>query len=338
MYSFNEIISSLNNKNDLSKDEAFFISESMFKGTLSDSEIKNVLVALNTKGICTDEVVGFAKAMRKISTKVVTDEKVIDCCGTGGDGMNTFNISTCSAFISAASGVKVAKHGNKAITSNSGSADVLHDAGAKLDLSPEKVSQCINEVNFGFMFAPLHHQAMKNVAASRKEIAPNKTIFNMLGPITNPANAQIQLIGVFDKSAMHLVADSLMELGTSKAIVLNSRDGMDEASIYTETDIIEIKDSIKTQYTINPKDYGITGKDFDSIKTSNDKSSLDFIFSVINNEESDAKEICVLNAALSVMLYKDIELNDSISQCRESLSEYKVRDKFNQYIDFTNQV
>ena len=338
MYSFKEIISSLNNKNDLSKEQAFFISESMFKGTLSDSEIKNVLVVMNAKGICTDEVVGFAEAMRKISTKVVTDEKVIDCCGTGGDGINTFNISTCSAFISAASGVKVAKHGNKAITSNSGSADVLHDAGAKLDLSPEKVSQCINEVNFGFMFAPLHHQAMKNVAASRKEIAPNKTIFNMLGPITNPANAQIQLIGVFDKSAMHLVADSLMQLGTSKAIVLNSRDGMDEASIYTETDIIEIKDRVKTQYTINPKDYGITGKNIDSIKTSNEKSSLDFIFSVINNEESDAKEICILNAALSVMLYKDIELNDSIEQCRESLSEYKVRDKFNQYIDFTNQI
>ena len=137
---------------------------------------------------------------------------------------------------------------------------------------------------------------------------------------------------------MHLVADSLMELGTSKAIVLNSRDGMDEASIYTETDIIEIKDNVKTQYTINPKEYGIAGKNLDSIKTSNERSSLDFIFSVINNEESDAKEICVLNAALSVMLYKDIELTDSIAQCRDSLSEYKVRDKFNQYIDFTNQV
>ena len=160
----------------------------------------------------------------------------------------------------------------------------------------------------------------------------------MLGPITNPANAQIQLIGVFGKSTMHLVADSLMELGTSRAIVLNSRDGMDEASIYAATDIIEIKDNVKTQYTIDPKDYGITGKNLDTIKTSNEKSSLDFLFSVINNEESDAKEICVLNAALSVMLYRDIELNDSIAQCRESLSEYKVRDKFNQYIDFTNQV
>ena len=338
MYSFKEIISSLNDKNNLSKDEAFSISESMFEGTLTDSEIKNVLVALNAKGICTDEVVGFAKAMRKISTKVLTDEKVVDCCGTGGDGINTFNISTCSAFISAASGVKVAKHGNKAITSNSGSADVLHDAGAKLDLSPEKVSHCISEVNFGFMFAPLHHQAMKNVAASRKKIAPNKTIFNMLGPITNPANAQIQLIGVFDKNAMQLVADSLMELGTSRALVLNSRDGMDEASIYAETDIVEIKDNVKTQYTINPKDYGISGNNIETIKTNNQKSSLDFLFSVINNEESDAKEICILNSALSVMLYKDIELNDAIAQCRESLSEYKVRDKFNQYIDFTNQV
>ena len=160
----------------------------------------------------------------------------------------------------------------------------------------------------------------------------------MLGPITNPANAQIQLIGVFDINTMQLVADSLMELGTSKALVLNSRDGMDEASIYAETDIVEIKDNVKTQYTINPKDYGISGKNIDAIKTNSQKSSLDFIFSVINNEESDAREICILNAALSVMLYKDIELNEAIAQCRESLSEYKVRDKFNQYIDFTNQV
>ena len=274
----------------------------------------------------------------KYQLRFLLDEKVIDCCGTGGDGLNTFNISTCAAFIAAATGAKVAKHGNKAVTSKSGSADLLHDAGAKLDLSPEQVSDCIKNINFGFMFAPLHHKAMKNVAASRKSIAPNKTIFNMLGPITNPANAQLQIIGVFDKDAMKIIADSLLELETSRAIVLTSRDGMDEASIYTQTDIIEINAGRQTEYTIDPREYGISGKDINSIKTTNDKSSLDFIFSVINNDNSDAKEICILNAALSVMLYKDVELGDAIEQCRKSLEEHLVRDKFNQYIDYTNQV
>ena len=338
MFNLDQIVSSLKDKKNLSKDESFYISEKMFEGALSDSEIKDILILLNEKGIATAEVVGFAQAMRQISTKASTDEKVIDCCGTGGDGLNTFNISTCAAFIAAASGAKVAKHGNKAITSKSGSADLLHDAGAKLDLSPEQVSECIKNINFGFMFAPLHHKAMKNVAASRKSIAPNKTIFNMLGPITNPANAQLQIIGVFDKDAMQLIADALLELETSRAIVLTSRDGMDEASIYTQTDVIEINAGKKIEYAIDPREYGISGKDIYSIKTNDDKSSLDIIFSVINNDESDAKEICILNAALSVMLYKDIELGDAIKQCRKSVEEYLVRDKFNQYIDYTNQV
>ncbi len=160
----------------------------------------------------------------------------------------------------------------------------------------------------------------------------------MLGPITNPANAQLQIIGVFDKDAMQLIADSLLELETSRAIVLTSRDGMDEASIYTQTDVIEINAGKQIEYAIDPREYGIAGKDINGIKTNDDKSSLDIIFSVINNDESDAKEICILNAALSVMLYKDIELGDAIKQCRKSVEEYLVRDKFNQYVDYTNQV
>ena len=252
--------------------------------------------------------------------------------------MNTFNISTCSSFIAAACGVKVAKHGNKAITSSSGSADLLHDAGAKIDLNPEQVKKCIETINFGFMFAPLHHKAMKNVASTRKSIAPQKTIFNMLGPITNPANAKIQLIGVYDKTVMNLVANALLKLGTSRAIILNSRDGLDEASIYDKTDILEIKNNSIESYTIDSSDYGIRGKNFDSIRTNQNISSLEIIFSIINNENSDAKEIAILNSALLVMLYKEITLEDAIKECRNSLEAYLVRDKFNQYIDFTNQV
>ena len=338
MYNFTEIVSKLQNSINLTQDEACYISQQMFKGELKENNIIEVLSLLNTKEIYPDELIGFARAMREISTKVEIDEKVIDCCGTGGDGSGTFNISTCAAFIAAACDIKVAKHGNKAITSKSGSADLLHDAGAKIDLNPTQVSECIKQVNFGFMFAPMHHQAMKNVAESRKKIAPNKTIFNMLGPITNPAQAKLQLIGVYDQKSMNLIADALVELGTDRALILNSRDGMDEASIYTETDVIEIIGSKKTNYSIDPKKHNITCSNIDNIKTTDNKSSLDIVFSVINNEDSDAKEISLFNAALSVMLYKEISLDEAIKQCRDALNEYKVRDKFNQYIDFTNQV
>jgi anthranilate phosphoribosyltransferase len=338
MYSFEDIQAILSKGNDLSIKEACFVSEKMFEGCLDDNQIKEILILLNRKNICTEELIGFATAMRKISTKVDINEKIIDSCGTGGDGIGTFNISTCASFIAAACDVKIAKHGNKAITSTSGSADLLHDAGAKIDLKPEHVSKCIRNVNFGFMFAPLHHKAMKNVANSRKSLAPEKTIFNMLGPITNPANAKIQLIGTYNQNAMNLIANALLELGTKSALVLNSRDGMDEASIYDVTDVIEIKDNNIKRYTIDPIKYDLGGHDIESIKTNNEISSLDIIYSVINNSDSDARKISVLNAALLVMLYKEIDLEDAISQCNDSLDNYLVRDKFNQYIDFTNQV
>ena len=338
MYKFDEIYDCLKSGNDLSIEHAFYISEKMFEGALDDKKIKDVLLSLNEKGVCIDELVGFAKSMREISSKVEIDEKVIDSCGTGGDGMNTFNISTCSSFIAAACGVKVAKHGNKAITSSSGSADLLHDAGAKIDLNSEQVKKCIETTNFGFMFAPLHHKAMKNVASTRKSLAPQKTIFNMLGPITNPANAKIQLIGVYDKTAMNLVANALLKLGTNRAIVLNSRDGLDEASIYAPTDILEIKNSNIESYSINSSEFGINGKSLDTIKTDDNTSSLEIIFSIFNNENSDAKEIAILNSAILVMLYKDCSLKNAIDECRHSLETYSVREKFNQYIDFTNQV
>lgn len=338
MYNFEEITDYLKSGNDLSTDHASYISEKIFEGTLNDEQIKDILLSLNKKGVCIDELVGFAKSMRKISSKVEINEKIIDSCGTGGDGMNTFNISTCSSFIAAACGVKIAKHGNKAITSTSGSADLLHDAGAKIDLDPEQVKKCIETINFGFMFAPLHHKAMKNVASTRKSLSPQKTIFNMLGPITNPANAKIQLIGVYDKTVMNLVANALLKLGTNRAIILNSRDGLDEASIYAKTDILEINNNSIKSYSIDSREYDIKGNDFNSIKTNENRSSLDIIFSIFNNESTDAKEIAILNSALLVMLYKETTLEDAIAECRKSLETYSVRDKFNQYIDFTNQV
>jgi anthranilate phosphoribosyltransferase len=179
---------------------------------------------------------------------------------------------------------------------------------------------------------------MKNVAKTRKNIAPEKTIFNMLGPITNPANAKIQLIGVYSKDVMNLIANALLELGTTRALIVNSRDGLDEASIYAKTDILEIKNNNIESYSIDAKDYGINGDSIEGIKTNTDRSSLDIIYTVINNVDSDAKRIALLNAGLLVMLFKDISLEEALLECNSALENYLVRDKFNQYIDFTNQV
>lgn len=339
MSDINQIINKLENGYDLSIEEAHYVSQRMFEGLLSDETIVNILSSINTKGISINEVIGFATSMRKISKKVDINFNVIDSCGTGGDGIGTFNISTCASFIAAACGVKVAKHGNKAITSASGSADLLHDAGAKIDLDPEQVKKCIQNINFGFMFAPLHHQAMKNVASARKSLAPNKTIFNLLGPITNPAAAKKQLIGVYNKESMKLLSQALLKLGTDRTIILNSRDGLDEASIYDITDVIEIRNNEVIEYSIDSKEYKLNGDDLKSILTSDSRSSLEITLSVFNNEESDAYKIAILNASLLVMLYKDYQdLNDAIAECKKAIASYDVRNKFNQYIDFTNQV
>ena len=339
MSNIDNIVSKLDHGNNLSVEESSYVSNQMFNGLMSDDQIIKVLEFINKNGVSINEIIGFATSMRKISKKVSLNFKVIDSCGTGGDGLGTFNISTCSSFIAAACGVKIAKHGNKAITSSSGSADLLHDAGAKIDLNPEQVRKCIEELNFGFMFAPMHHQAMKNVANARKAISPNKTIFNLLGPITNPAGADIQLIGVYNVHSMKLLAQALLKLGTRRAILVNSKDGLDEASIYDLTYVTEIKDNKIAEYTINPDDYHLKGKELKNIITDSHKSSLDMTLAVFNNEDSDALKIAVLNASLLVMLYKDCDtINDAITECMEALSNYSVRDKFNQYIDFTNQV
>ena len=225
------IIDKLKNKKNLNRDEIKTFMSSVFEGNVSESDLTDVLVLLNNKEVTSDELTGCAQSMRDVSKKVLTEHRVVDNCGTGGDGIGTFNISTASSFIAASCGAYVAKHGNKAITSSSGSADLLLEAGANIELSPNQVSKCIDQINFGFMFAPLHHQAMKYVAPSRKKIAPKKTIFNLLGPLTNPANSKIQLIGVYTKEKMKIIAESLRNLGVDRAMIVHSDDGLDEISI-----------------------------------------------------------------------------------------------------------
>ncbi|MEC9206246.1 MAG: anthranilate phosphoribosyltransferase [Pseudomonadota bacterium] len=333
------IINKLENKTDLDRNEIKEFMTSVFNGDVQEDELTNVLILLNNKGITSDELTGCAQSMRQVSKKVSTKYQTIDNCGTGGDGIGTFNISTASSFIAASCGVHIAKHGNKAITSSSGSADLLMEAGANIDLLPEQISKCIDKINFGFMFAPLHHQAMKHVVGSRKKIAPKKTIFNLLGPLTNPAESKIQLIGVYSKEKIELVAESLKNLGTNRAMIVHSEDGLDEISIFSKTHVAEIKDSNINYYTIDPNDYFSNEGSLQDLIVKETRDSLSMVCSVFDNKEGPALNICLINAAALLYLSgKESTLKQAIKVCKESIIKGKVKQKFLDYIEFTKHL
>ena len=334
-----EIITKLKRNQDIDQDESILFMRSVFKGEVEQDVLTEILILLNNKGITSNELTGFAQSMREVSKKVITNREVVDNCGTGGDGIGTFNISTTASFIAASCDVPIAKHGNKAITSNSGSADVLTQAGANINLSPEQVALCIETINIGFMFAPLHHEAMKHVVASRKKIAPEKTIFNLLGPLTNPANSKIQLIGVYEKEKLQLVADTLKNLGAKRAMIVHSEDGLDEISIFNKTNVAEINNSDVIYYTINPDDYNLMDGNMSDILASNTSDSLSLMESVFNNNIGPALNISIINAASLLYLSgTEKSLESAIMACRDAVKDGKAKNKFKEFITFTNNI
>ena len=332
-----DLINKLKSKNNLSQNEAKEFIDSVLQGEIKKNILTDFLKLLNAKGFCSSELTGFAEAMREVSNKVHYDGDIVDNCGTGGDGLKTFNISTTASLIASSSGVCVAKHGNKAITSNSGSADILESAGINIKLTPQQVSVCLEKLNFGFMFAPLHHSSMKYVAESRREIAPEKTIFNLLGPLTNPAGAEKQLIGVYSESLMEIVAETLINLGTKRAMIIHSYDGMDEISIYDKTHVIEINNSEMRRYDIDPSKYFSCNSSISSIIVNDAKQSLAMMMSVLKNEDTPARMISLINAAALVYLSgKSESISDGIDICKNSLETNSTYDKLSQIIELTN--
>ena len=235
------------NKTDLSQDEMRSVMQNIMTGECTDAQIAGLLVGLRSKGETVDEITAAAHVMRELASRVhINQEDLIDTCGTGGDGSNTFNISTTSAFVVAAAGGHVAKHGNRSVSSKSGSADVLEAAGVKLELIPEQIAQCIEKIGIGFMFAPVHHSAMKHAVAPRRELGV-RTLFNVLGPLTNPAGAKRQVMGVFSRDWLVTLATVLQNLGSKQVMIVHSEDGLDEISISAPTCIAELKNGkIKT--------------------------------------------------------------------------------------------
>ena len=292
----NNIINNIN----LSREDMHSIMRTIMSGEATPAQIAGFLVALRIKGETVDEITGAAEVMRELATKVYLDKtNLIDTCGTGGDSSNTFNISTTSAFVVAASGARVAKHGNRSVSSKSGSADVLEAAGINIELDAKQVTSCIENVGIGFMFAPMHHRAMKHAIGPRRELGL-RTLFNVLGPLTNPASAPNQVIGVFDKKWLTPLAETLNQLGSKHVLVVHSEDGMDEISISAKTFISELKNNEINNYEISPDDFGIKNFNINDFSVDNIDESLTMMKSVFDNNNNAAKAIVSLNAGAAI--------------------------------------
>ncbi len=285
---------------DLTEEQMRSVMRLIMTGEATPAQIGGFLIGLRMKGETVDEIAAAAEVMRELAAHVgVSGPHLVDTCGTGGDGASTFNISTASAFVVAAAGGKVAKHGNRSISSKSGSADVLEAAGVNLELTPEQVAECVNEVGVGFMFAPKHHSAMKHAIGPRKEMAV-RTLFNVLGPLTNPASAPNQVLGVFSEELVEPLANVLAKLGSEHVLVVHAEDGMDEISIGAPTKVAELKDGKVTSYTIKPEDFAISRGDVSRLAVEGAEQSLAMVKSVFANKSGPARDIVVLNAGAAI--------------------------------------
>ncbi len=286
---------------DLQESEMMEAMTEIMEGKATPAQIGAFITALRMKGETVAEVTGAARIMRLKATRIDARTSVIvDTCGTGGDGRNTFNISTTAAFVVAAAGLTVAKHGNRAVSSGCGSADVLEAIGVNIDAPPEIVEECVQQAGIGFLFAPKLHGAMKYAIGPRREIGL-RTIFNMLGPLTNPAGATAQLIGVYDPKLTEMFAGVLKNLGTKRAFIVHGADGLDEATVTTETRVSELKDGIVTTYNINPVDYFGTTYSGEALRGGDASTNAEITKAVLSGEEGARRQVVVLNAALAIV-------------------------------------
>ena len=334
----NEAIKAVISRQNLNESEMHDVMNSIMTGQTTDAQIGAFLVGLSMKGETIEEITASAKVMRDLATsvKISSDEYLVDTCGTGGDGLGLFNISTASAFVVAAAGGRVAKHGNRSISSKSGSADVLEAAGINLNLNPELISQCIEEIGVGFMFAPAHHSAMKHAIGPRKELAI-RTIFNVLGPLTNPAKAPNQIMGVFDKNLVEPIANVLKGLDSRHVMVVHSEDGLDEFSIAKKTFVAELKDGDVSTYSVHPNDFGLNAASLEELKAENANESLALIYDAFAGKEGAAKDIIALNAGAAIYVSGLVNsLENGINKASEVLTNGSAQDKLDAYISASN--
>lgn len=331
----NEVI----NGGDLPDDAMRAVMQDMMSGKMTDAQIGGFLVALRMKGETVEEISTAAAVMREFAVRVRVDgPHLVDIVGTGGDGAHTFNISTTASFVIAGAGGKVAKHNNRSISSRSGSADVLEQAGVKLGLKPEHVAECINRVGVGYMFAPAHHPATRYAAGPRRELAA-RSIFNLLGPLTNPAYVGRQLIGVYQSDLLDVFAQVLQRLGSEHCMVVRSGDGLDEISNSAVTDVVELKDGQIIRYQITPQQFGFKPGVLSELVVESARQSCDIMLSVLENRPGPALDIVLLNAGAAIYvagLAPDME--QGIELARQAIASGEAMKKLQELASLTNHL
>ena len=320
-------------------DEMLHLMRMLMRGEMSPTIAAALLMGLRVKKETIGEITAAAQVMREFATPVHVDnpQDMVDMCGTGGDGSNTFNISTTAMFVAAAAGVPIAKHGGRSASSSSGSADVLEALGANLSLTPEQVSACISETGIGFMFAPAHHGAMKNIAPVRKELGV-RTIFNLLGPLTNPAGAANQLMGVFHPDLVGIQVRVLQSLGSRHVMIVHGKDGMDEASLGAGTLVGELKDGVIREYEIHPEDFGLAMASNRNIRVGSKEESRDYVLEALGNTPGTARDIVAFNAGLAIYVGNHAAtIQDGIKMAFEAIASGAARDKLEAFCAHTRK-
>jgi len=333
-----EAIASLIAGQSLTEIEASAVMEEIMAGEATPAQFGAFVTALRLKGETVDEIVGLARTMRAKAVRISLNAPLVDTCGTGGDGAGTFNISTAAAFVAAGAGLRVAKHGNRAMSSRCGSADVLEALGVRIDLSAENVRKCLEKVGMGFMFAPGFHPAMKYAAGPRREIGI-RTVFNILGPLTNPAGAQAQVLGVADVSLLEKMATALQKLGCRHALVVHGEDGLDEMTITGNTLVCEVKNGSMTSYQINPEEIGLPRAGLDSLKGSDAAGNAACLRRILDGEPGPPRDVVLLNAAGILLAGDKVKtLREGLALAREVIDRGDARKKLEELINFSQSL
>ena len=330
-------LTTLIEKRDLSRDEMLSIMHQIMSGELTPVQIAGILVALRAKGETVTEIAAAAQVMRELSTKVPLGSvaNLVDTCGTGGDGAHTFNISTASALVAAAAGVKVAKHGGRSVSSTCGSADVLEALGVNVNLTPEQMAMCVQEIGVGFMFAPNYHSAMKHAAPVRRELGV-RTLFNLLGPMTNPAGAPNQVMGVFARDLVPKLAQVLKQLGSRHVMVVHAADGLDEISLGGDTYVAELRAGDVSEYSLNPQQFGLDNCASEKLAVHNIDEAKAMLQSVFENQDGPAKDIVTLNAGAAIYVGAAAStLQEGVAKARAAIESGAAQAKLQQLIQFT---
>ena len=327
------------NYKDLTENEMIWVMNIIMEGKATPSQIGGFLTVLRMKGETLEEITGAVKVMRDKSIKIETNSRyTVDTCGTGGDKSNTFNISTAAAFVAAASSVTIVKHGNRSVSSKCGSADVLESLGVNINLSPVDVKRCIDELQIGFIFAPNFHQTMKYAVDSRRELG-TRTIFNVLGPLTNPSNPKGQVLGVFNEKLTSTMISVLKKLGLERGMVVHGMDGLDEITITTKTKVSELKDGKIKEYYLNPNDYGIPFSKLEEIRGGNPKENAKILLSVLKGEKGPRRDMILLNAGATMYIGNVVNsLGEGIEKSKEIIDKGFALDKLNQLIKFSQEM